>query len=69
MRNDTGVLSSACCQFLGHAGEAEDKAELPRGWGMMEQLGWQTHLWGLHTKTSSSPSSVASNTKQTICKY
>jgi hypothetical protein len=29
MRNGAGVLSPAHCQFLGSAGEAEDKAELP----------------------------------------
>jgi hypothetical protein len=29
VRNGTGVLSPAHCQFLGSAGEAEDKAELP----------------------------------------
>jgi hypothetical protein len=69
MRNGTGVLSPARCQFLVSAGEAEDKAELPRGWGLMKQLGWKIHLWDLHTKTSSSPSSATSNTKYTICKY
>jgi hypothetical protein len=67
MRNGTGVLSPARCRFLGSAGEAEYKAELPRGWGLMEQLGWKTHLWSLHTKTSSSPSSATCNTKYIIC--
>jgi hypothetical protein len=36
MRNGAGVLSPAHCQFLGSAGEAEDKAELCRGWSLME---------------------------------